>query len=144
MGLLLAPVLINEFGWEVVFVSFGALGVIWVAWFEGLLSNLGRSDPDVVAALSGVAGSSSKGSSDGMEVAVEASSSSSAGDNHHGGVIDIEMHIPWRAFLRCRAVRALMWTHFTNNWCVGRAAICLLVGCLICSWIEVKQHGYDR
>jgi ACS family sodium-dependent inorganic phosphate cotransporter len=34
----------------------------------------------------------------------------------HGGPMDPNVDIPWRAFLRSRPVQALMFTHFSNNW----------------------------
>lgn len=34
LGLLTAPWLIQHYGWQSVFVTFGALGFVWWLWFE--------------------------------------------------------------------------------------------------------------
>lgn len=51
-------------------------------------------------------------------------------------MIDAKQPVPWRAFLRNPPLRALGYTHFCNNWCVGGQSSCLtnvpvvLAGCL--------------
>ena len=112
LGLLAAPPLISSLGWEAVFVSFGALGLVWCLWFENVLAEVGRTDPDVAALLVGRS-AAAKASSAGAPVEEYADSHDSGG---HGGVIDADMPIPWRAFLRSTPVQALMYTHFCNNW----------------------------
>ena len=91
------------------FVSFGALGLFWCLWFENVLAEVGRTDPDVAALLVG------------RSAASKASPASAPVEEHadsggHGGVIDADLTIPWRAILRCTSVQALMYTHFCNNW----------------------------
>jgi MFS transporter, ACS family, solute carrier family 17 (sodium-dependent inorganic phosphate cotransporter), other len=87
MGLLLAPPLIDRFGWASVFYVFGGLGVVWVAGFEAMLK---AGESDMAAAR------------DAMRSEQAATGSTTA--------------VPYRAFLRNGPVRALMFTHFANNW----------------------------
>ena len=86
-GLLLAPPLISNFGWPMVFVVFGALGLVWLAGFEATV----RSGGDDMAALR------------------ESMRPSRTEAGEASGV-------PFRAFLRNGPTRALMFTHFANNW----------------------------
>eukprot|EP00878_Enallax_costatus_P007855 GHUV01008220.1.p1 GENE.GHUV01008220.1~~GHUV01008220.1.p1 ORF type:complete len:452 (+),score=188.23 GHUV01008220.1:873-2228(+) len=104
LGLLAAPYLITHFGWETVFVVFGAAGLAWVLWFEQLMAGIVAKDPAAAALLT----------EDRLSVAV----APTAADNSHGGHAagPIASSVPWRAFLRSRAVQALMYTHFCNNW----------------------------
>lgn len=107
LGLLAAPYLITHFGWETVFLVFGAAGLAWVLWFEQLMADIAANDPETAAALT-------------QDRLGSSSSSSSDADSHgsHGGHAagPIAGNVPWRAFLRSRAVRVLMYTHFCNNW----------------------------
>ena len=88
-GLLLAPPLIDQYGWEAVFYVFGVLGLVWVAGFEAIVR-------------SGAAGGD-------MAAARKAMRSEMAATGVSTGV-------PYRAFLRNGPTRALMFTHFANNW----------------------------
>ena len=105
VGLLLAPWIITNFGWEAVFVVFGAAGMVWVVWFERLM---GGMDPAMVAALEGSSGREG-GESLGMHGPAAAVAAPSNGQQP-------ALVIPYRAFLRSRPVQALMFTHFCNNW----------------------------
>lgn len=91
LGLLVSPFFIEHFGWQSVFYAFGGLGVIWVIFFEGLVSELKESDPEFVDTVRG-------------------------GTLGNAGKDDVEEAVPWRAMLRCRPLQALMYTHFCNNW----------------------------
>jgi ACS family sodium-dependent inorganic phosphate cotransporter len=104
LGLLAAPYLITNFGWETVFMVFGAAGLVWVLWFEQLMADIAANDPETAAALT--------------QDRLSTPSSSSSADSSHGGHAagPIAGTVPWRAFLRSRAVRVLMYTHFCNNW----------------------------
>jgi MFS transporter, ACS family, solute carrier family 17 (sodium-dependent inorganic phosphate cotransporter), other len=86
-GLLLAPLLITRFGWPMVFVVFGALGIVWWALFEGVLRD----------------------TSDEMSQMRDQLRSDEA-------ISGMASTVPYRAFLRNGPVRALMFTHFANNW----------------------------
>ena len=87
LGLLLAPPLIEKFGWQAVFYVFGALGLIWVAGFEAIV----------------------RSNSADMRKTASAMQPDSARTGSIAG-------LPYRAFLRNRPVQALMFTHFCNNW----------------------------
>jgi len=112
LGLLAAPALITKFGWESVFVVFGAAGLLWVLWFENLMESITERDPETAALLA----------QNRLAVAAEATASTAAAEDSHGGshgghaAGPISGDIPWRAFLRSRAVQVLMYTHFCNNW----------------------------
>ena len=127
LGLLAAPPLISNFGWEMVFISFGMLGMFWILWFESLIAEIGRTDPEVAALLVGRS-AASKAAPIPIEVEtvsvlgkeaksiptsqLETASSSvvelreePAGGDHHGALIDGDLPIPWRAFFRSTPVR---------------------------------------
>ncbi|KAF8069573.1 ANTR6 [Scenedesmus sp. PABB004] len=103
LGLLAAPYLITHVGWPAVFVTFGAAGAAWVLWFEQLVAGIAAADPDAAAALT----------ADRLGGAA-APAADAGGHGHAAG--PLAGRVPWRAFLRSRAVRALMFTHFANNW----------------------------
>jgi ACS family sodium-dependent inorganic phosphate cotransporter len=112
LGLLAAPYLITNFGWETVFVVFGAAGLVWVLWFEQLMAGIMASDPETAALLTADRLGVSAAAADAAAAAADSHSGSHGG--HAAGPISGE--VPWRAFLRSRAVQALMYTHFCNNW----------------------------
>jgi ACS family sodium-dependent inorganic phosphate cotransporter len=107
LGLLAAPYLITHCGWEAVFVAFGAAGLAWVLWFEQLMAGIEADDPDTAAALQ----------RDRLADPAAAAAEHYEQDVHGGHAAgSISGSVPWRAFLRNRAVLALMYTHFCNNW----------------------------
>lgn len=91
LGLLLAPYLIEHFGWPSVFYGFGIMGLAWVIWWEKLVADMASQEPHVVEQLQASSPIGSVGQADNETV-------------------------PWRAFVRNRPLRALAYTHFTNNW----------------------------
>lgn len=90
LGLLVAPPLIENLGWESVFYIFGVLGIAWVLWFQKVMADIEISDPEVAYQLSAPAESSASDPS--------------------------SMSTPWRGFARNGPLRALAYTHFCNNW----------------------------
>ncbi|GAX83393.1 hypothetical protein CEUSTIGMA_g10818.t1 [Chlamydomonas eustigma] len=92
VGLLAAPALINAAGWRALFLAFGAAGLVWYIIFEALMLEVQTDDPETAAKLT------------------SPMASSSTPDN------ESELNIPYRAFIRNRAVQALCFTHFANNW----------------------------
>ncbi|EFN56606.1 hypothetical protein CHLNCDRAFT_21975, partial [Chlorella variabilis] len=96
LGLLIAPPLMERFGWPSVFYLFGGVGLVWCLWWERLLAE----QPGGSGARLG-------------EAEGKAHAAAHAG---HGGVIDARQPVPWRAFLRNPPLRALGFTHFCNNW----------------------------
>ncbi|CAD7701249.1 unnamed protein product [Ostreobium quekettii] len=87
LGLLISPLLIEGFGWPAVFTCFGGLGLIWVAWFQLVLSDVVQKEKGVAEDLKG-RGISTKD----------------------------QEPIPWSRLLKSQPVQALMFTHFCNNW----------------------------
>lgn len=100
LGLLLAPYIISHWGWETVFVVFGAAGLVWVAWFERLLAQIEEADPEIITDLDNPPKVTVRGR-------VGEPRPSTADDPGA---------IPYRAFVRNKPVQALMFTHFCNNW----------------------------
>lgn len=90
LGLLVAPPLIENFGWETVFYIFGIAGLAWVLWFQTVMADIEQREPDVARALSEPA--------------------------EGGPTGDSAQVTPWRGFLRNAPLRALAYTHFCNNW----------------------------
>lgn len=91
LGLLVAPQLIEQFGWQTVFYLFGAVGLAWTAWWEKIMNDIALQEPEAADLLI---------------------NSRSTGDSD----ASIADAVPWRAFLRNTPVRALACTHFVNNW----------------------------
>ncbi|KAK7388589.1 hypothetical protein VNO78_23410 [Psophocarpus tetragonolobus] len=96
MGLLLAPPLIQNLGWESVFYIFGLLGIAWFLGFQFL---------------------------EGGETQLDAESLLSAQDTLtqswktflkelNGSLKDV----PWKAFFQNRAVWAMIYAHFCGSW----------------------------
>jgi ACS family sodium-dependent inorganic phosphate cotransporter len=112
LGLLAAPWLIERFGWESVFVSFGAVGLVWCVWFERLMAELREADPEVAARLVGNGVAKGETTAKGEAAAL----ATAAADPHAAAPHHSLPHIPYRAFLRSRSVQALAYAHFCNNW----------------------------
>lgn len=120
-GLLAAPYLISNFGWEVVFVTFGAAGVVWTLWFEQVLAAMAITDPDVVAQLvenrlAVPAAAPAASTAGDMSLTSSSASSLDDGTTSTSQPAVVTQAVPYRAFLRSRPVQALMYTHFCNNW----------------------------
>ena len=93
VGLLLAPTLIENLGWESVFTLFGSIGIVWCGiWW--------------------------KLSSDGLLAPVETERSVDSGSTAIAapGAASNNAGLPWRRFIDCVPLRALTYTHFCNNW----------------------------
>lgn len=117
VGLVLAPSLIENLGWESVFTLFGGIGVVWCAiWWT--LSNNGA-----LAARTGTGGAvasvrpssdpvaeSDRGMIGGEEGDIAEESTATANESAD------DSNFPWRAFYECVPLRALAYTHFCNNW----------------------------
>ncbi|KAK9804238.1 hypothetical protein WJX72_002847 [[Myrmecia] bisecta] len=107
LGLLVAPALIEKFGWQTVFYMFGVAGIVWSVWFERLQAGIAIQDPSVARKLKSYAnGHSPTATTTTMEDVLMAGE----------GADDEEEQVPWRGFLRSRPVQALAFTHFCNNW----------------------------
>jgi hypothetical protein len=95
VGLLTSPLIIQSAGWPALFYTYGLAGAAWLLGARALAKEVTERDPELAAALAPV---------------LSAGSSTSAGGS--------TSTIPYRAFLRCEAVRVLMLTHFCHNWWV--------------------------
>ncbi|KAI5081087.1 hypothetical protein GOP47_0004270 [Adiantum capillus-veneris] len=106
IGLVIAPPIIEHFGWESVFYMFGVLGIFWCigfklssewsttweAWDRGKLENLKSNYSE-------------------MEL------HGNFRKHPHGGApLTNHEKIPWRAFFRSSSVWAMIYTHFCGNW----------------------------
>ncbi|KAL4421893.1 hypothetical protein ABPG77_003695 [Micractinium sp. CCAP 211/92] len=124
-GLLIAPLLIERFGWPSVFYLFGGLGLVWALWWERLVAGIAEREPELVQALTTPGGAGANPQQQQKGARLDASSAAAAahddgaalaGHGGHGGVIDARAPVPWRAFLRSPALLALGYTHYCNNW----------------------------
>ncbi|XP_004508421.1 probable anion transporter 6, chloroplastic isoform X2 [Cicer arietinum] len=95
MGLLFAPPLIQNLGWESVFYIFGILGIAWFLGFQLL---------------------------EGGETQLAAESRPSKGKTAQSWKTSLKelnsslKDIPWKAFFRSRAVWAMIYAHFCGSW----------------------------
>lgn len=90
-GLLVLPFFMDHFGWRSVFMSLGAMGMLWVVWFEDMLRGIEDSDPELYSKM------------------------------HPSPVVDehgeqVHEDLPWRAIIRNQPVQALAFAHFCTNW----------------------------
>ncbi|KAJ9508864.1 hypothetical protein QJQ45_028183 [Haematococcus lacustris] len=114
LGLLACPWLIHNWGWQSVFFSFGASGLLWAAWFQWLRGSWQRHDPQFAALLK----------DNGPAVATQAAHSAEQAGRTRSAEAQparpaaaglAAQPIPYRAFLRSRPVQALGVTHFCHN-----------------------------
>lgn len=110
IGLVLAPVFIEHFGWESVFYLFGIVGVLWCIGFTMTIPNeepnhfLGQGEDKVEEQL--------KGST--VRQAHERSIDSLAPGGTPHAIMGEK--IPWMAMFKSPAVWAMIYTHFCGNW----------------------------
>ncbi|XP_059637862.1 probable anion transporter 6, chloroplastic [Cornus florida] len=95
MGLLLAPPLIQNFGWESVFYIFGFFGIAWFLGFQFV-----KEGHPSLAAVS-------------WSPSVSRKESSNTSFEELGGSLK---DIPWKAFFQSQAVRAMIYAHFCGSW----------------------------
>ncbi len=94
--------------------SLSFAGLVWYAWFEGMvMPQLEKEAPEMTAGLTGMAGAAS-----------------TAGQPAPA--------VPYKAFLGAKEVQALMLTHFCNNmWVKG---LCVLV-LHVRAWVHCVERG---
>ncbi|CBI25560.3 unnamed protein product, partial [Vitis vinifera] len=95
--LLLAPPLIQNFGWEAVFYIFGILGIAWFLGFQFVK----EEQPSFVADL------------------IPWSRTISSKKSLNTSLKDLDASlkdVPWKAFFQTRAVWAMIYTHFCGSW----------------------------
>lgn len=106
IGLILAPVIIEHFGWEFVFYMFGVLGIIWCI---GFTLSTGWSNPWEAwdTGKSEVIGPNHS----------ETKALRKVRKQHNGSTpVTSREKIPWKAFFKSSAVWAMIYTHFCGNW----------------------------
>lgn len=96
-GLLLAPPLIQNFGWESVFYLFGLLGVTWFLGFQYIEGGETKSAASTIPSVEST--SNKKSWLDSLE-----EQNSSLKD------------VPWKAFFRSPAIWAMIYAHFCGSW----------------------------
>ncbi|KAI3711719.1 hypothetical protein L1987_70264 [Smallanthus sonchifolius] len=96
LGLLLAPPLIESFGWESVFYMFGMFGIVWFLGFQFVAEDqpLTNSAP--------LSRSQSNPEPKSWETSME----------ELGG----SLNVPWKSFFQSKAVWAMIYAHFCGSW----------------------------
>ncbi|XP_071908626.1 probable anion transporter 6, chloroplastic [Coffea arabica] len=97
MGLLLAPPLIQSYGWESVFIIFGFLGIAWFLAFQFVKDG----EPSAGGA-----------STSGHLFFSEKNSWIGSLEELEGSLKDV----PWKAFFKSKAVWAMIYAHFCGSW----------------------------
>ena len=115
IGLSVAPLIIENFGWRSVFVAFGGLGILWVAWVGLGIYPRGGAFPahesfDANARALRSASLAPVEGLTGQRGAAEAEKNPQKTDDRE------DSKVPWRAIASSTPVRALAYVHFCNNW----------------------------
>lgn len=96
LGLLLAPPLIESFGWESVFYMFGFFGIVWFLGFQFVAED----QPSTISAPLSRSQSNPKPKS--WETSMEEFNGS--------------LNVPWKSFFQSKAVWAMIYAHFCGSW----------------------------
>ena len=107
LGLLFAPPIIQNLGWESVFYIFGLLGIIWCLVFESVQELQPGDNEDILNLENTSAGSNGHVSS-----SVPSKSSGSSLEEMTDSLKDV----PWGEFFKSKAVWAMIYTHFCGSW----------------------------
>ncbi|KAI6682330.1 hypothetical protein NL676_036211 [Syzygium grande] len=97
-GLLLAPPLIQNFGWESIFYIFGLLGIGWFTGFQLIKEEREGS-------------TASRSVSRSEDISTNNSMTTSLSD-----LARTLKDVPWKAFFENHAVRAMIYVHFCGSW----------------------------
>ncbi|CAN6251231.1 unnamed protein product [Urochloa humidicola] len=107
LGLLLAPPIIQNLGWESAFYILGFLGIIWCLGFKSLKEQqLGDNEGTLEL------GPSSAGSDGLISSAVSSKSSNLSLEDTQNSLKDV----PWGAFFKSKVVWAMIYAHFCGSW----------------------------
>lgn len=108
LGLLFAPSIIQNFGWESVFYIFGFLGIIWCLAFQFVKEDQSPLDGDYSDSSQMPLDTVGKN----LVTIPEGMSRSSSSGELNNSLKDV----PWKAFFRSQAVWAMIYTHFCGSW----------------------------
>lgn len=110
-GLLLAPPLIQNFGWESVFYMFGFLGIGWNLGFRFLGEERALDTVEHVPLLQ--SSDQNKSLNDSLERSAYLKSSwKDTLEELHASLKDV----PWKAFFQSPAIWAMIYAHFCGSW----------------------------
>ncbi|CAI5478403.1 unnamed protein product [Closterium sp. Yama58-4] len=111
-GLSLSPAIIHAFAWPSVFYSFGALGLVWFAFWQTKAFSSPAEDPSVSAAeralIADTGAQNGQGAGKGQE--------GGGGPHLEGGEALRLSTIPWKVLLSKAPVWAIIISHFCHNW----------------------------
>nr|XP_043624217.1 probable anion transporter 6, chloroplastic [Erigeron canadensis] len=96
LGLLLAPPLIESFGWESVFYMFGLFGIVWFLGFQFVAEDQPSSNSTQSSRSQSITKTKS------WETSME----------EFGG----SLNVPWKSFFQSKAVWAMIYAHFCGSW----------------------------
>lgn len=120
VGLLLAPVLIERFGWESVFYAFGVLGALWCIGFtfvseKGKPQEILEKEEDKV--IEQPTCKTAKGQAHQRILGAHDASKEMHLNAHSGAShTTISGRVPWKAIFKSPAVWAMIYVHFCGNW----------------------------
>ncbi|KAG6502280.1 hypothetical protein ZIOFF_042169 [Zingiber officinale] len=109
LGLLLAPPIIQNFGWESVFYMFGFLGILWCLGFEFVRDGQSLLGDDLIFRFR------EKASSIGSFLSTSSYENNSGNDSLKQ-LVDSLKDIPWKEFFKSKAVWAMIYAHFCGSW----------------------------
>eukprot|EP00246_Nothoceros_aenigmaticus_P016539 TRINITY_DN7599_c0_g1_i2.p1 TRINITY_DN7599_c0_g1~~TRINITY_DN7599_c0_g1_i2.p1 ORF type:complete len:390 (-),score=40.48 TRINITY_DN7599_c0_g1_i2:390-1559(-) len=110
VGLLLAPQIIENYGWEFVFYMFGVLGILWCFAFDGA-SNDSVKDPGKASNTGSLLWDVETDSNDKMKFTADRVSNSREGSEEGD-----DESIPWKEMFKSPAIWAMIYAHFCGNW----------------------------